>query len=345
MDKLSKDVLNYLECQGTCSAGIVTLETLDGGPPSTDLTYVLDSARSAISFAVPLDQVAIQSYLMKKDRISHEIDNLQTNSLASGIALHLANYLIQKGYESVPVAANFVYRGDPQSFDISEGFPDISHRYLAVRSGVGHFGLSGNIITNNEGAAVILGTVVTSADLIPTDPLPEEENYCDNCELCFASCSSGLMDKREKTKISLGGIEFAYSRRLSYRRCEFVCGGYTGLHPSGKWSTWSPARFNIPENDEAFDQAVMSAIEAYHRRPDAEGGFYFFSSEDKFYLTCGNCQLICCPDKDERNRRYKMMTESGVVIQNPDGTLEAVSPESAKERLASMDPELRSAYE
>ena len=97
MERLSKDVLNYLECQGACSAGIATMETLEGGPPSTDLTYVLDTARSAITFAVPLDQDAILSFLMKKDRISHEIDNLQTNSLSSGIALHLANYLIQKG--------------------------------------------------------------------------------------------------------------------------------------------------------------------------------------------------------------------------------------------------------
>jgi epoxyqueuosine reductase QueG len=345
VERLSKDVLDYLECQGTCSAGIATLETLDGGPPSTDLTYVLDNARSAISFAVPLNQNAVLSYLMKKDRISHEMNNLQTNSLASGIALHLANYLIQKGYESVPVAANFVYRGDPQSFDISDGFPDISHRYLAARSGVGHFGLSGNIITKNEGAGVILGAVVTSAHLIPTDPLPEEDTYCDDCGLCMASCSSGLMDDKDKTSVTLGGVEFTYSKRLSYRRCEFVCGGYTGLYPSGKWSTWSPARFNIPEDDEGFDQAVLNAIDAYHRRPAAEGGFYFFSSDDKFYLTCGNCQLICCPDKEERKRRYKMLTESGVVIQNPDGTLEVVSPGSAKERLASMDPELRSVYE
>lgn len=345
MDRLSKDVLNYLECQGTCSAGIATLETLEGGPPSADLTYVLDNARSAISFAVPLDQDAILSYLRKKDRISHEMNNLQTNSLASGIAMHLANYLVQKGYDSVPVAANFVYRGDPESFDVNDIFPPISHRYLAVRSGVGHFGLSGNIITKNEGASVILATVVTSADLIPTDPLPEDENYCDGCGLCLSSCSSGLMDKTDKATVTLGGVEFTYSSRRNYRRCEFVCGGYTGLHPSGKWSTWSPARFSIPEDDEAFDQAVMTAIEAYSRRPDAEGGFYFFTTEDKFYLTCGNCQLICCPDKKDRKRRYKMLTESGVVIQNPDGTLEAVSPESAKERLASMDPELRSAYE
>ena len=62
MDRLSKDVLNYLECQGTCSAGIATLKILQGGPPSAGLTYVLDNARSAISFAVALDPELRSAY-------------------------------------------------------------------------------------------------------------------------------------------------------------------------------------------------------------------------------------------------------------------------------------------
>ena len=40
-----------------------------------------------------------------------------------------------------------------------------------------------------------------------------------------------------------------------------------------------------------------------------------------------------------------MLTESGVVIQEPDGTLRAVSPEEAKEYLKSMPPERRKLYE
>ena len=49
--------------------------------------------------------------------------------------------------------------------------PDVSLRYLAVRSGVGWFGLSGNVITAEQGAAIILGGVVTTAELRTHRPL------------------------------------------------------------------------------------------------------------------------------------------------------------------------------
>ena len=66
---------------------------------------------------------------------------------------------------------------------------------------------------------------------------------------------------------------------------------------------------------------------------------------DRVELTCGNCQLICHPDKAVRKARYKLLTESGVIVQNPDGTLEAVSPEEAAGRLAEMRLEDRALYE
>jgi hypothetical protein len=54
---------------------------------------------------------------------------------------------------------------------------------------------------------------------------------------------------------------------------------------------------------------------------------------------------MCCPDKDERKSRYKMLTESGVVLQNSDGSLEAVSPKDADKRLASMSITQRALYQ
>jgi len=36
---------------------------------------------------------------------------------------------------------------------------------------------------------------------------------------------------------------------------------------------------------------------------------------------------------------------SGVVMQNPDGSLEAVSPDEAEKLLAAMSPEVRALYE
>jgi len=85
----------------------------------------------------------------------------------------------------------------------SDMHPPISHRYLAVRSGIGHFGYSGNIITKEYGSAIVLASVVTDAELIPTDPLPEEENYCDECRLCLSVCSSGYVDPIEKVAVTL----------------------------------------------------------------------------------------------------------------------------------------------
>ncbi|MDY6843527.1 MAG: hypothetical protein SVW57_05485 [Thermodesulfobacteriota bacterium] len=61
-EKLSHTVLDYVISEGACSAGIVTLETLRGGPSSADLSYVLPSAKSAISFAFALDQKMIPPF-------------------------------------------------------------------------------------------------------------------------------------------------------------------------------------------------------------------------------------------------------------------------------------------
>jgi epoxyqueuosine reductase len=61
--------------------------------------------------------------------------------------------------------------------------------------------------------------------------------------------------------------------------------------------------------------------------------------------TCSNCHFVCHPDKEVRKARYKMLKESGVVIQEPDGTLKAVSPEEAKKYIESMPPERRKQYE
>lgn len=122
-----------------------------------------------------MDQDAIKAYLGKKDYHAHTLDNTQTNRLVSSLALDLAKFLEMKGHASVAVAANNVYRKDTPGGPIDE-LPDISHRYLAVRSGIGHFGLSGNVIRKPEGAAIILGSVITQAELTPTEPLSEYEN-------------------------------------------------------------------------------------------------------------------------------------------------------------------------
>jgi epoxyqueuosine reductase QueG len=330
---------------GVRAVGIVTTEMLEGGPPSTDLIYVLPNAKSAISFAVPLNQDFIDSWFNKQSHEAHFQNNIHTNVVASGISLELANYLNQKGYPSVPLTANMTYRTDTKTGRYDE-IPPISHRYLAVRSGVGFFGLSGNVLTKEDGAAIILGSVVTEAELIPTDPIPADDNYCDECKLCKAACASGYIDGEERVNVAMGDMEFSYSKKHTHSRCDYVCGGFTGLHQSGKWSTWSPGRFPIPEKDEDFYPALVKNVGRYLKRPKPERTlFNVLMPGDKLELTCGNCQLICHPDREIRKSRYKMLVESGVVVQNPDGSLEALPSEEAEKRIESMDTKTRALYE
>ncbi len=345
--ELSAFAVEFLTAQGASAVGITTTETLAGGPPSTDLEYVLPGARSAVTFAVPFDQEKIEPYLAKEDYVAHQDDTYHLDFFVTGLAVGLADYWEQKGFPSRGCSANGVYRKDTPLRTLELMLPDISHRYLAVRSGVGWFGWSGNVITKDYGAAVVLGSMVTTAELEPTDPLDEEEKYCDECQLCFASCQSGLMNKDERTNVTIGGIEFGYSRRRIFHRCGFVCGGFSGLAKNGKWSTWSPGRFPVPDRDEEFLPALLQALGDTASRPRAKGGFHnpLAPPTQKINKTCANCQLICHPDRDERKRRYKLITKSGVVIQHEDGTLEAVSPEAAKEHLARMSPERRACYE
>jgi hypothetical protein len=51
MEKITRRAMELARCYGAVAVGVATVETLEGGPPSTDLSYVLPNARSAIMFA------------------------------------------------------------------------------------------------------------------------------------------------------------------------------------------------------------------------------------------------------------------------------------------------------
>ena len=60
--ELSEFAEKFLTELGACAVGVCTKETLAGGPPSTDLDYLLPGAKSAVSFAVPMDQEKIVAF-------------------------------------------------------------------------------------------------------------------------------------------------------------------------------------------------------------------------------------------------------------------------------------------
>ncbi len=345
---MNRQIEEFLLERGAIKVAFANLDSLRGGPPSADLTYILPEARSAISFALPLDRDKIRAFLGKKSQADHEADNLLVNLRISQVGKELAAWLELEGFEARRVHANLVYRQDEPDWRM-QLHPDLSHRYVAVASGLGSFGWSGNVGINDYGTAIILGTVVTSAELKPGTPIPEEESFCTRCKICAASCAGGMFSKEKETSVTLGGRTYTFADRSAYVICDFVCGGFTGLSKSGKWSTWSPGRYRIPEEKEDIYREFARAYTNYMQWPervDGAAGYYHPAIPGKkVYLTCGTCQIICWGNEAETRENHRLLTDSGCVLQREDGSLEACPAEQAAEEFARLEPAFRALYE
>ena len=345
---LNSTIEEFLLGNGAVKVGFANKESLMGGPPSTDLDYVFkcvdieEEARSAVSFALPLDQDAIRLFIAKKERAPHTEDNRRTIAKSARLSNEVAEILRDNGHTALGTAANQKYR---EEVPLWHRFlpPDISHRYIAVAAGVGSFGWSGNVGLPGYGSTIILGTTVTSADLKTTDPIPQEEGFCEwgkssgrvDCKICVESCVTEMFDKNNAEYVTFGGNTYAYSRRRNTARCVFSCGGYTGLHKSGKWSTWSPGRYKMPEDPIKLNRELRRATkqrEEYPPHPDAN------------LASCGMCHMICFGEKKENARNYKLLARSGCAVQQPDGTVVMMSAEEAEEKLAEMPEEHSKLY-
>lgn len=350
LTSLSVRIEEHLLKRGAIKVGFATLETLAGGPPSCDLSYRLPGARSAISFALPLNRSKMRDYLSKKDRLGHEEDNMNTQRLSRDLSWEVARILEEEGHEAKGTAANLKYRKELKNWEALQP-PDISHRYVAVVSGVGSFGWSGNVGLEEYGSGIILGTCVTTAEFEPTNRIADGQGFCDSCKLCVASCPVDLFKRTEEVSVEIGGETYSHSARNSYLRCLMCCGGATGTNKTKKWSSWSPGRFDIPEDEEELKKELDRARELQNKRPEMEGGTIIadrtgrpVQPERKAYTSCGNCQLICWGNKTETAQNIRMLHDSGVIIQDPDGTIRAVKPKEAERELQKMDPGHRSLY-
>ena len=340
---LEQDIKGMLLEDGAVKVGFAILETMAGGPTGADITYLLPEAQSAIGFYVPFKKEMILKYLGKEDpniRGIHEEENFGIHRIIWNASQRVKHWLIEQGYKAMSVFPNNQYRTDIPGWQVTLP-PELSLRYLAVRTGVASFGWSGNVGTKEHGTAIILGGIVTDANLKPTDPIPESESFCDECKICTKVCAYQMFSPTEEIGVTIGDRTFTYSKRMNKMRCFLTCGGSNGLHPSGKFSSWSPGRYDYPESDVEVSRLMSLAMTSQRKRPpinDCSSGYQpaSFGGMGTVQLTCGNCQFVCAGNPKETAQRYKTLVNSGCVIQNEDGTLDAFPPDKAKEVFESM---------
>ena len=353
---LNGEIEKFLLDKGAIKVGFATQETMYSpeGIPSTDFTKILPDGQSAVCFAFPLDKEKIRAYLRKdlpNGRVDHNKDNFDLYVKIIKISEELVEILKEKGYNAAQIVPNFEYAGKGPTKPLLSK-PKFSLRYLAVRSGLGHFGWSGNVLMKGYGATILFGGIVTNAKLEPTDPLPESESVCNQCKLCTKVCAFRMFSDKEMQEVTLGGYPFKYSKRINHCRCLMVCGSYSGLDKTGKWSTWAPERHPYPETDDEVILTFASSIKAdtsLHVKGEHEGFDRkqikrdpvlkkVFSGDKKdagtlfksIYLTCGNCQIICWGDPEQTAENFRILTNSGCTVLDDEGFVDVKSCEEAQ---------------
>ena len=94
------------------------------------------------------------------------------------------------------------------------------------------------------------------------------------------------------------------------------------------WATWSPGRFDVPEDDQVLE-SFRSQFVTKHLW---QNNFYaknllnllnlvyhnhygmIRKPEERFSPTCGNCQLVCFPTREERKENYDIIKNSGCDV-------------------------------
>lgn len=237
MAGLEEKIKDFIRSQGIQVVGLAGPERLDG-PPSLDPAYTLEGARSIVSLAMPMDVPAIYDFLSKKSPVPHNLDQLYGNQKLHHISARVADYIRSLGYEAKAVPSNNTYRRSP---DIFSTHPSFAHRLGAIAAGIAGQGLSGNVMTKEYGAAVYLGTVVTTAVLKSDPALPPRhfvDTYCATCRICAHSCPAHMFEEQGEEYLLINGELHPRAKRRSIDLCNISCFGLHGLSMDKKWSSW-----------------------------------------------------------------------------------------------------------
>lgn len=325
---------------GAHLVGITSREILSDGPPSANPGYLLSSANSVISFAVHLDEDLARDFISKTSWRPHCENRKVIGRLLYNIGDTLVEHLRSGGYEAINVDPNNNYRPEETAADVTEMtefHPEFAHRYAALAGGIGRLGWSGNLLTAEYGALVELGSVITSAVLMPDDPIPDEEHPCDKCKMCSLVCPVEMVHPRASTQVTVAGVTETISQKGPNTRCWIGCTGYEGLAFSGTWSNWSPYRLGqpLPEDKQELDSLCTRLQKADPQMQGTDNSFNdyrqaIFDPDWYYYTVCGFCRLVCSTSRKERRANHQRIIQSGTTALNMDGT-HVVAPQETLE--------------
>ena len=155
------------------------------------LDNIVEGAKSAIVIGVRL--LWAMSRLKRADsREAHYTGELILTRVEE-IAMELVWHLEEMGYPSMPVPASY---SRSQQLDQLEHGP-VSLPHLAVAAGLGTLGFNQMLLTPQYGPRVVLGAVVTTAELTPDPRIETALCPGESCGRCMLACPGDAIGRWE----------------------------------------------------------------------------------------------------------------------------------------------------
>ncbi len=208
-DDLDADGLRQICLEaGADDVGFVEIERSEIADQRDDILRYFPHTRTLISFVCRMNREPIRSP-------ARSVANLEfhhTGDHVNEISRKIVTALEEKGFRAINPSMGF-----PMEMDRFPGkILVVSHKPIAVAAGLGQMGIHRNVIHPRFGNFILLGTVLTDAQVSRHDQ-PVDYNPCLECKLCVAACPVGA--------ISPDG-DFNFSSCYTHNYREFM-GGFT----------------------------------------------------------------------------------------------------------------------
>lgn len=184
--RVTLEVLRALAKEaGADDVAAVLLDHPDVAEERPTVLRALPSTRTLIALVVRMHPDNVRSP-------SRSVANLEFHRAGHAVdeaGRHLAVALSALGHHAINPSMAF-----PMEM---EDFPGrtwvVSHKRVAVAAQLGRMGLHRSVIHPQFGAFIVLGTVLTSAEVEP-NPTTLDYDPCVNCKLCVAACPVGALE-------------------------------------------------------------------------------------------------------------------------------------------------------
>jgi NAD-dependent dihydropyrimidine dehydrogenase PreA subunit len=191
---------------GADDAGVVRLDGPSVGSERAEAEEALPGARTFLAFVVKMNRDSVRSPL----RSVANVEFHHAGDATVDVARKVVEELNEAGHRAINPAVGFPHE--------MERFPGkswvIAHKVVAVAAGLGQMGIHRNVIHPKFGNFVVLGVVITDAE-VETSAAPLEFNPCLECKLCVTACPVGAITND-------GGFDFQACYTHNYR--DFMSG-------------------------------------------------------------------------------------------------------------------------